>query len=169
MTRFHHHLGITCALSLLAVVLLTGTSGFANQELYPEVRPDPAYTPGEVVGIQMRALGNNNIPFENAGIALTFRFASPGNRVNTGPLQRFSKLFDNPAYQPMLDHRLLEIGESMIVNSSALVPVIIEDENGGRAGYMFTLSRQIQAPYENCWMTDKVVRIRLPSAGSAVF
>ncbi len=52
----------------------------ASGELYPEIKPDPVYTPDEVVGIQMRALGKNNQPYDNAGIELTFRFASPGNK-----------------------------------------------------------------------------------------
>jgi len=169
MIQIHRIICKTVAVFLLGVLVDPGNPGHANEDLYPEIQPDSVYTPGEVVGIQMRALGNNNTPFENAGIALTFRFASPGNRLITGPLLRFAMLFENPAYQPMLNHQALEIGESVIVNGLAMVPVIIENHNGERAGYMFTLSQQSLAPYENCWMTDKVVRVRLPKSGSTVY
>ena len=34
------------------------------KELFPEVMPNPAYQPEEVVGIQMRALAKNNLPLK---------------------------------------------------------------------------------------------------------
>lgn len=141
---------------------------FASSELYPEINPSPVYTPDEVVGIQMRALGKNDVPYEDAGIELTFRFASPGNKQNTGPLERFKMLFDNPGYGPMLKFETLEIGDSVLINNFAKVPVIITDLNGNRAAYMFTLSKQQSAPYADCWMTDSVVRVRIPDASPTI-
>ncbi len=165
--------GIALSICLLLIPFSGPISGplFAPasaNELFPEIVPDPAYTPEEVVGIQMRALGQNDKPFENAGIELTFRFASPNNQRNTGPLARFEVLFENLAYKPMLSYASMEIGESMIVNGSAMVPVLLDDMHGKKVGYMFTLSQQIDPPYENCWMTDRVVRVQLPNNSSSI-
>ena len=152
----------------LVLSLLLMSAPATAQSLFPEVQPNPAYTPDEVVGIQMRALANNSSPFEGAGVELTFRFASPDNKAVTGPLEKFRTLFDNPAYGPMIDHATLEIGEGVIGDYQAMVPVIITTTDGTRAGYMFSLSRQGEGQYENCWMTDRVVRIRLPAASGEV-
>ena len=67
-----------------------------------------------------------------------------------------------------IDHETLEIGQGMIGEYQAKVPVIITTDSGIRAGYMFTLSRQAEGPYENCWMTDRVVRVNLPPVNGEV-
>ena len=158
----------------LAVLTILGTFSAVHvpsasaSDLFPEIAPAPEYEPDEVVGIQMRALGTNNLPYENAGIELTFRFASPQNREFTGPLSRFQLLFDNVAYQPMVGHAELAIGEAEIQGKQARVPVLIADGDGNKAGYLFFLSRQSEAPYENCWMTDRVIRVTLPDGNDTV-
>ena len=63
-------------------------------------RPHPDLSPVEVVGIQIDALIKNDDPHEDAGVETAFRFASPGNKVNTGPLSRFIQLAHSPAYSP---------------------------------------------------------------------
>lgn len=151
----------------LATLLLVATLGFvttshaASSDFVPELQPDPEYLPAEVVGIQMRALASNNQPFENAGIELTFRFASPTNKAQTGPLSRFTGLFSNTAYQPMLEHSRLEIGEAEIRNDQARVPVMVETIGGAQVVYLFQLSRQTEGEYRDCWMTDSVAPIRM--------
>lgn len=154
----------------LAIVLILGVYfGTANaDDLYPEINPDPSYEPREVVGIQMRALGHNDVPYENAGIELSFRFASPGNKVNTGPIERFTALFNIPAYRPMINHAELEIGPGTQSDSTAFVPVKIRDQNGKESAYLFQLSKQAEFPFENCWMTDSVVLMQIPSDSSGI-
>ena len=138
------------------------------QELLPEIAPSPEYAPDEVVGIQMRALGSNDSPRENAGIEISFRFASPNNRKVTGPLERFQGLFLNPAYSPMLNHSRLEVGPASFSYGIATVPVLVIDRAGKSIGYMFSLSQQDEAPYEDCWMTDSVIPIHIPSDTTSV-
>ncbi|MEM7193976.1 MAG: DUF4864 domain-containing protein [Pseudomonadota bacterium] len=139
-----------------------------NDTLFPELAPDPVYQPQEVVGIQMRALGRNDSPYENAGIELTFRFASPANKINTGPLEKFATLFDLVDYAPMINHRSLEIGEPQLQNETAFVPVIIISGSDERIGYLFRLSKQSESPFEDAWMTDGVSRVNLPDATQAM-
>ncbi len=148
-------------LSAMAMFFLITMHGAIADRFLPEIQPTPEYLPGEVVGIQMRALGKNDQPFDDAGIELTFRFASPSNKASTGPLSRFTNLFSNPAYKPMLNHTLLEIGQAEIRENQARVPVMIETPDGSRMVYLFMLSRQSQEPYVDCWMTDSVNAVKI--------
>ena len=147
-----------------AFLLLMGlsTAAFAQSESdgpgAEPATPNADFGPADVVTLQMQALGSNDIPVENAGIEITFRFASPANKRVTGPLDKFATLFDSLAYAPMLNHRTLEVGPEDIRGYRAVVPVFIEAEDGSRLSYLFVLSRQAADNPEcsGCWMTDSV-------------
>ena len=125
------------------------------------LRPRPAFPPGKVVRIQIEALGDNDRPHPDAGIETAFRFASPANRKATGPLPRFIEMVRNPAYRPMLDHRGARYGKLKREGDQASQTVILKTRDGGRVGYLFQLSRQTEAPYKDCWMTDSVMRFEV--------
>ena len=126
-----------------------------------ELRPRPAYPPEKVVRIQIEALENNDRPHPDAGIEITFRFASPANRKVTGPLARFIEMVRNPAYRPMLNHRGARYGKLKQEGDNASQTVILKSRDGGRVGYLFQLSRQTEAPFKDCWMTDSVMRFEV--------
>jgi hypothetical protein len=136
---------------------ITVDSDAADKELFPNQNLSPA----EVVRIQIRALGQNDIPHENAGIEIAFRFASPRNKLITGPLPRFIQLVSNPVYRPMLNHRQARYGPLQIEGANATQPVILTASDGQRVGYLFTLSRQDGGTCDRCWMTDGVIRYDL--------
>ena len=153
---------------LFAAIFATVLAGFsslplADSVLTPDLHPNPAYSPQEVVRIQIGALAHNDRPHEDAGIEITFRFASPNNRRMTGPLARFVTMLKNPLYRHMLNHKEAEFGPAMIEQNMAQVPVILTSEQGERAGFVFTLSRQSGGEFDSCWMTDSVVRFRMRS------
>ena len=120
--------------------------------------PNPKYNPQEVVRIQLAALARNNDPHQDAGIEITFRFASPANRMMTGPLGRFIQLLYNPLYSPMLEHRAAKFGELIREKDNARLSVILTAADGERVGYLFVLSKQKNGQYDQCWMTDSVIR-----------
>ena len=126
-----------------------------------ELRPRPAFPPERVVRIQIEALGDNDRPHPDAGIEITFRFASPANRKVTGPLPRFIEMVRNPAYRPMLNHRGARYGKLKLDGNHASQTVILKSRDDGRVGYLFQLSRQTEAPYKGCWMTDSVMRFEV--------
>ena len=142
-----------------SLLLSVCTAVYADSEDPNTVNPDPKYSPTDVVSIQMNALKNNDLPYEDAGIEITFRFASPSNKSNTGPIDRFKTLFDSSDYSPMLNHDSLEIGPVTYSQSSANVPIFILTGTGQKIPYIFRLDKVDQSPYENCWMTSAVVRI----------
>ncbi|PSQ95362.1 MAG: DUF4864 domain-containing protein [Bacteroidetes bacterium SW_9_63_38] len=127
--------------------------------------PDTTLSPAEVVRLQVQALGNNDTPYDGAGIEAAFNFASPANKEATGPLSRFRTLFDTPQYAPMIDHRGATYSKPQIDDGVARMGVILVSEDGTRVGYLFQLSQQSTPPCEGCWMTDAVQRVPVPEAG----
>ncbi|MDH3671698.1 MAG: DUF4864 domain-containing protein [Gammaproteobacteria bacterium] len=128
-----------------------------DEDLFPNRNLSPA----DVIRIQIRALGRNDIPHKNAGIEIAFRFASPRNKLITGPLPRFIQLVSNPVYRPMLNHRQAEYGPLQIEGVNATRPVFLTASDGQRVGYLFTLSRQDGGACDACWMTDGVIRFEV--------
>jgi hypothetical protein len=117
-------------------------------------KPTPELTPQEVVRIQMEALKYNDE--KNRGIEIVFRFASPGNRVNTGPLPRFITMINGDAYRPMLNHNTIDYEDVRVVGDRAAQRVSITTDDGLLIAYVFVLSKQQGPEYDNCWMTDAV-------------
>jgi hypothetical protein len=126
--------------------------------------PSPDLSPTEVVRLQVEALGENDTPYEEAGIEAAFQFASPANKRATGPLERFRTLFDTPAYRPMIDHLEARTSEAQVQGDVARVGVVLTSERGRQVGYLFQLSKQSDPPYEDCWMTDGVQPISIDRA-----
>jgi hypothetical protein len=102
--------------------------------------------------------------FPDAGIEIAFRFASPANKQATGPLNRFIQLVHDPAYKPMLNHQTARFGEMVVEDGQAYLAVYLTASDGKRFGYMFILSKQIGGAYDQCWMTDAVLEIKVTSA-----
>ena len=141
--------GAIAALSLLALSCST-----TPLEELKGSEPSPELTPREVVSIQLEALANDNEARE--GIEIAFRFASPANRSQTGPLPRFIRLFENPLYRPLLDPVETELLQTMRRGEFVLQAVRIRNQEGRDFFYLFILGLQGQGEYENCWMTEGV-------------
>lgn len=124
--------------------------------------PSPDLSPAEVVRLQVDALGDNDAPHADAGIEAAFRFASPANKRATGPLERFRLLFETEAYGPMLDHDGAQYSAVQQTDTQARMGVMLSTESGP-VGYVFRLSKQTQAPHQDCWMTDGVRRVPVSS------
>ena len=117
--------------------------------------PEPELKPNEVVKLQLLAMQQNDD--SDFGIEVTFRFASPSNKIQTGPLKRFIRLVRNPSYRPLLNHINATFLELNIEEDFAVQDVIITTSNGERIGYRFRLSIQKGTLYTGCWMTDSVI------------
>ncbi len=129
----------------------------------PQTEPDPSLSPQDVVSIQIEALRNNDTPYENRGIEVTFNFASPANKRMTGPLVRFKMMVRNPIYGPMINHRSAEYKNVRVEGNFAQIDVILNSKEGEYLGYRFILSRQHGNQYEGSWMTDAVIRFDVAS------
>ncbi|MDX1993075.1 MAG: DUF4864 domain-containing protein [bacterium] len=121
--------------------------------------PHPTYSPDEVIRIQLRALQHNDHPGSNSGIAVAFGFASPANRVVTGPLMRFMFLVHDTLYAPLLNFQCVDYAPIVVDGNFAQQVVRVVGQHGESAAYVFGLSRQENDPFSGCWMTDSVLRI----------
>lgn len=124
-----------------------------------DAQPNPALTPEQVIKLQVEALQENDIPYDDAGITLAFAFASPGNRALTGPLDRFTAMVKNSLYRDMLGCQTAEYGSLTILGDQAQQVVTLTTQEYQQVSYLFTVSRQQEPPVAGCWMTDGVVRL----------
>lgn len=122
-----------------------------------KAQPQPYLSPAQVVRIQLAALKINDA--DDKGISVCFRFASPANRSQTGPLPRFAELVRSPQYRVMLNHRNARIGPVTVENNIAQLPVHLIGTTGEEVVYIFMLSRQKQGENVGCWMTDGVITV----------
>ncbi|MCH2284320.1 MAG: DUF4864 domain-containing protein [SAR324 cluster bacterium] len=121
--------------------------------------PEPELKPNDVVRLQLLAMQQNDD--SDFGIEVTFRFASPANKKQTGPLKRFIRLVRNPSYRPLLNHINATFLELNIEEDFAVQDVIITTSNRERIGYRFRLSIQKGPLYPGCWMTDSVIPFKV--------
>lgn len=117
--------------------------------------PSTDYRPQEVVRIVIDALQNNSAA-DDDGIATVFRFASPGNRNNTGPLSRFTRMIKG-GFPDMLNHAGARYDPMEISEDTAIQAVWLLTGSGAEVGYAFQLGRQRDGEFENMWMTEVVV------------
>lgn len=128
----------------------------AKPEKAPLPQPRVELSPGEVVRIVIDALANNDNPYTDAGIATTFAFASPANKVNTGPLDKFTRMVKGNVYGVMLNHVASEFSEVVRTGNKAYQMVQLTAGNGKRIVFAFRLSQQLDGEFANIWMTDAV-------------
>ena len=156
--------------SLLALAaLLTATflvAAVSADDPAPDPDPSPEWTAAEVIRFQVEALQRNDEPYPDAGIATAFEFASPGNKVATGPLDRFAEMVHGPAYRDMLGFERAEYGRLRTEGDLAAQEVTLVQPDGRRTTYLFGVSRQDGGPCDGCWMTDAVVPREAPADGT---
>lgn len=148
--------GIRWRHRLAALLLLAAAAAQAAGPAIALPKPDPSLDPVTVVKLQLEALAHVDQPVKDAGLAVVFRFASPGNQAQTGPLEKFSRMIRS-GYADMLNHRSASVVKSTIDGDQALEAVEIIDRAGVTHRYVFILSKQTEAPYKDCWMTDGVI------------
>jgi hypothetical protein len=157
-----------CWIALTATVLLTlAQPGAAQAKPASPIQseaaarlalaqPHPALTPKQVVALQLKALQQVDVPEYDAGITTVYRFASPENRSQTGPLPRFAAML-REGYPELLGHRSHEIAAGVRQGATLLLPVTITARTGQVLRYVFILRQQTQGALKGCWMTDGVV------------
>lgn len=118
--------------------------------------PNETYTPQQVIGIVLNSMQNN--ADDNEGIATVFRFASPDNKLVTGPLSRFTQMIKR-GYPDMLNHTSARLEDIYLAGDVAIQAVWLQTQSGTEYGYQFKLSIQRGGTYDGMWMTDSVISI----------
>ena len=131
------------------------------------INANPNIKPDEVVLIQLKALMENNLPYQDAGIAQTWEFAHPQNRQYTGPLSNFTLMMKSDSYSIMLDHTSHNVIFVSNNNNTANFFVEITDKIGSKFGFTWTVKKVLDdGKFKDCWMTSGVSQ-PLPLAKSA--
>ncbi len=146
--------------AFLGMVLLICILGCNQSELTISEKPNALLTPEEVVVSQLSALQNNDEPIEDHGIVVAFAFASPSNKLTTGPLQRFGQMIKSPVYSSMINCSTYKVSKHFIDYNEAQFFVKIENNNGLIQDYIFELSKQVDGECNGCWMTEAVIPIK---------
>jgi hypothetical protein len=126
-------------------------------------RPNPSLAPAEVIRTVVEALQNRNSPSPNAGIFTVYQFASPGNRVNTGPYGNFLQLVKLPPFVPLFSGHADGYGPLSIAGDHAEQAVRFRVEGNGVVWFRFAVSRQTSEQTRGrctgCWMVDGVAPV----------
>ena len=150
--------GVLKSSTLLAFLIILPFQLWASYDI-ENAYPEPELKPNDVVKLQLLAMQQNDD--SDFGIEVTFRFASPSNKIQPGPLKRFISLVRNPSYLPLLNHTKATFLELTVEENFAVQDVIITTSKGKRIGYRFRLSIQKGPLYPGCWMTDSVVPFKV--------
>eukprot|EP01120_Amphizonella_sp_Union-15-10_P002797 TRINITY_DN13087_c0_g1_i1.p1 TRINITY_DN13087_c0_g1~~TRINITY_DN13087_c0_g1_i1.p1 ORF type:complete len:133 (-),score=16.77 TRINITY_DN13087_c0_g1_i1:36-434(-) len=128
-----------------------------TQNPQANAEPNPSLRPEEVISIQLDSLQNNDIPTPDAGIAVCFRFASPSNKLATGPLSRFTQMIHNPLYSCMINFEKAKFEPLATAGYKWKITII---KSGIQHVFAWHLSKQLAGPYKDCWMTDAVMKLQ---------
>jgi len=147
---------------IIFISLLINFSVFADL-----LKPNSNIQPDEVIAIQLKALKQNNSPYQDAGISQTWEFAHPQNRQYTGPLSNFILMMKSDSYSLILDHTNHNIIFVSMNNNIANYFVELTDKIGNKFGFMWTVKKVLtEGKFKDCWMTSGVSQ-PLPLAKSA--
>ncbi len=144
----------TLFLALAIFLPILNAAGAAPLPAAPQ--PSPGLSPREVVQLQLDALKKVDQPVKDAGFATVFRFASPRNQAQTGPLPRFSKMI-REGFGEMLNHKSARLETTLQQQDEALQPVVLTSLAGRTFRYVFLLRLQDSEDCKACWLTDGVI------------
>jgi hypothetical protein len=164
---------LSCALTMGAQVLINRLVDRDSMQPISEefvaakdlVQPSADLPPEKVVALQLEGLADTA---KLTGIQQCFVFASPSNKLMTGPLPRFAAMLHRPPYNALLDHEVLLIGKPVMKGESASVVVTVMDNHDEIHVFQFMLSKQHGKNVENCWMTDAVFPLQQIPADTSV-
>lgn len=137
--------------ALVSLLLLAAPA--AGQQA---AEPSADLAADRVIEIQLTALQHNDEPKPDAGIRLAWRFAHPANRKMTGPLERFTKMLNSPAYAPLLNHRRHAIEPIRRGDAAALFRVTVFARDGPVLVYRWSVEKVSDGSLTGAWMTTAV-------------
>ena len=146
--------GLLVACMLAASSLVMAQLADNEFKFSRSLMPSAKLTPAQVVQIQLEALRRNDE--QNRGIEVAFRFASPNNKLQTGPLPRFISMIQQRPYSLMLEYENVAYDPVEIVDDYARQRVTLIS-SGMIVAYEFYLSRQTKGECPGCWLTDAVI------------
>jgi len=116
--------------------------------------PRPELTPEQVVSKQVESMRASWLDHDR--LRECYSFAAPSNRAVTGPFERFANLVRSSPYDNLGTCQAYQVGKAVVEGNSAAVLVSLHTSDDQSLAFRFLLSKQSEAPYEDCWMTEGV-------------
>ena len=130
---------------------------FTTNSFSDVIKPSKKIEPDQVVEIQLKGLMNNNDPYSDVGIELTWEFAHPKNKKYTGPLEKFKKMLKGDSYYMLLGHKEHQIEQVYLNENVATFLVTILDSDKNYYKFKWQVEKYInQGPLKDCWLTTAV-------------
>ena len=130
---------------------------FINFSKADLIKPNITLKPFDILAIQLNSLQNNNVPFKDAGIEQTWKFAHPNNKAMTGPLEKFKQMIYSRSYKILLEHENNEITILNETNNRSVYKVYILSKEKKKYYYIWQIEKVRQeGDLKNCWMTTSV-------------
>ena len=121
------------------------------------IQPNITLKPIDVLSIQLNSLKNNNIPYQDAGIEQTWKFAHPHNKKMTGPLNKFKQMIYSRNYELLIKHISNEITVLNETDNKSVYKVFILTKDKKKYYYIWQIEKVLlEGDLENCWMTTSV-------------
>lgn len=156
---------------LVAVVTCESLSVYLDRDSAPlenEVanltKPSPDLAPEQVVRIQVDALANSDDPLS---VLQCMVFASPQNRIVTGPVARFGLMMRASPFNVFRDARSVLVGRAEFPEGRARVLVTVVDGKSRPHAFVWVLAPQTVPPFSDCWMTEGVMHVPVPATNQA--
>lgn len=144
-----------CKIGIRVFLVVMLVQCYPEPEMFVD-HPSATLSPKDVVFAQLIALQNNNRPHLNAGIKTVYNFASPYHRSEYGPFQKYKARYTSRRYETLIENQSFQIHEHYSTENKAEYYVFVTDRIGKKWVFIFTLSKQNEAPYKDCWMTDAI-------------
>ena len=120
-------------------------------------KPNISLKPFDVLMIQLNSLQNNNVPYKDAGIEQTWKFAHPDNKKMTGPLEKFKQMIYSKSYEILISHENNEITILYETNNKSVYKVYILSKDKKKYYYIWQIEKVLlDGDLKNCWMTTSV-------------
>ena len=120
-------------------------------------KPNISLKPFDVLMIQLNSLQNNNVPYKDAGIEQTWKFAHPDNKKMTGPLEKFKQMIYSKSYEILISHENNEITILNETNNKSVYKVYILSKDKKKYYYIWQIEKVLlDGDLKNCWMTTGV-------------
>ena len=131
------------------------------------IQPDSAYSPEQVIEIQLFGLQASKDDI--TAIEQVWVFAHPDNKRATGPLDRFARLFTYPAYAPMVGHKGYSYELLAKDDRTVRFRVDLRGRDGNGYSYIWDLRKTLADDVtsevkEGWWMTTGVTAPRKSDA-----
>ena len=176
MEVIHHHamariknmrysrFNILCARTLLiglfavmAFMTYHSSQSIAAQEGASSIiMPSPNLLPEDVVAIQLLGLQQTKGDSSSVEMRQVWAFAHPSNKAITGPLARFARLFDMPAYRPLLGHKSHDILRIAETETMVQMQVQVTGSDSQSYVYLWIVGKADTGQEAGSWMTLSV-------------